>query len=149
MVPRGFVVAMHGTFLRAAVTAAWPRGAGEWMIVSRWGIRGAFLTIARTFSFTSVAPGAADEPPAGITPFETFVGVHARATDVETGCVFLLADSPPTEVHLAGAFRPASGFALVRGEGADLELLASVEVGGERWRMRALRRPWLGETLVA
>jgi hypothetical protein len=50
---------------------------------------------------------------------------------------------------LAVAFRPASGFALVRGEGADLELLASVEVGGERWRVRAFRRPWLGEMIVS
>ena len=133
---QGFVLAM-----RARLTMESRDPWHEWMVVSRWGERGEFLAIGRTF--VRAAPG--QPAPIKLQPRETALAVllplphTARST-------FLLMQSLPENLTVAGEFAPARGYAFLR---PSLQLDAEghcVKKGIKAAiRCQATRVDWVGE----
>jgi hypothetical protein len=153
MMPQGFVVAMRGWALGGRPAAPWQTVAetGCWLVVSRWGAMGEFLSIGH-----AGVPTASGLPPVGLTPEASCLGLLGPGGPANGGPArFLLQARAPHGIPLAGRFLAASGVARldVRRGVLGLTLLArfaprrgSTWTAGV-WRIEAARVPWIGEAL--
>jgi hypothetical protein len=98
--PQGFVIALRATLLDLFGTAR-----QEWLIASRWGPDGRFLSIARTLvgaSSTAVAPQH-------LIPRWSTLALLAACNVETTAPRFTFATQCPSGLTLSGRFAPAHG----------------------------------------
>src|SRR5882672_2116535 len=101
---RGFVLAMcaeigFSDYARPAPIRARSR---EWIVVSRWGGEGEYLSVSTAglcAQDTNAAPG-------GLKPCKTLLGLLVSESEDEPTSTFLLVRQPLRSVHLAGTFFP-------------------------------------------
>jgi hypothetical protein len=133
---QGFVLAMRAKFTMEA-REPWH----EWMIVSRWGGEGEFLAIGRTF----LRAAARQPAPIKLQPRETALAVLLPLPGANRS-TFLMMQSKPDSLSVAGTFAPAHGYAYLQ---PSLQLLAEghcVEHGVKAAvRCEATRVEWIGE----
>jgi hypothetical protein len=154
MTGNGFVVAMRVVARIAAPAPAAGLAAQDWLIVARWGPGGAYLSISEAVEVARGHNGGPDdEAPPSLHPHATWFGRLAGAT-AAGGALFLLDQTTPDSMPLAGRFRAADGYARLQpGEQGRrrLLLLARALPGAAgatglapAWHLRAEQRPWLG-----
>jgi hypothetical protein len=133
---QGFVLAMRAKFTMES-RAPWL----EWMVVSRWRDEGEFLAIGRTFVRASPQQAA----PIKLHPRETALATLLPLPG-STRSTFLLMQSIPDNLTVAGTFAPAHGYAFLQ---PSLQLRAEghcVEHGVKgAVRCEATRVRWIGE----
>ena len=136
----GFVVAM-----RARVWRPGRARSTEWIIVSRWGEGGKYLSLARTLVR---APGNSPMP-IGLAPRHTALAILNMAP-AEIGLQrFLIARTLPSSIGVAGRFLALDGCVGLRVEPGNLRLHGQGICGDARpWRLRAARVPWTDEFLL-
>jgi hypothetical protein len=138
----GFVLAM-----RAQVRQAEGGALREWLIVSRWGEGGRYLSLSRCL--VHAVPGAT--APIALTPRETMLATLLPVPRSERTPSFLFLRKLPPRIVLAGIFLPVDGYARLQGSDARMHLTAEGRYtrarGGGAWRMDGLRAPWPGEFL--
>jgi hypothetical protein len=141
----GFVVAM-----RAKVTSGGQKPCCEWLIVSRWGAMGEYLSIG----WTKVRASPAGAAPIHLAPSRTALARRLRLPPAATQATFLLAQRCPAAMSLAGDFAAAEGYVQLQGRGAFLRLHAeghwvpgdgSTRLKCRAWRIQAVRATWIGE----
>jgi hypothetical protein len=136
----GFVVAMNARF-----TIADAPPAREWVIVSRWGSGGDYLSIARTF----VAAAEGETAPIQLTPRLTVLALLLRLPPAAARPAFLFAQALPDRVSLAGTFMPAEGYVRLLGRRDTPRLHAEgrclAQGGHSAWRVDGVRVSWFGE----
>ena len=162
----GFVVAMEATIELARYDQPMRRvgGRAEWIIVSRWGAEGEFLSISRT----GVAANGSGDAPDGLQPDLTFLGLRLSAPGESGEGFYLMLRNRPPGVTVAGVFAPSDGYAQLdltgglrvsasgryahsRGDQDGQRILADVPAPppgpslATAWHVTALRRPWTGE----
>lgn len=140
----GFVVAM-----RASFTTANQDSRKEWIVVSRWGAGGEFLSVART-----ELDASQERAPIDLTPRQSAIGLLLSVPSREHGsATFLFCQRLPDGMPVAGHFVPAQGCARLTGSGLAVELFAEgrfVGQGGAAdWQVEAVRAPWIGEFVEA
>lgn len=135
----GFVVAMRARMVTGS--ALWRH---EWIIVSRWGLRGEHLTVALT---GVVAEDG--EAPVGLMPRQTALAVADGEVVGASQVTFALAPSLPARITVAGEFLPAQGYVRLYGrrERPRIRTKARCLLPGTMpgWRMEAAREAWMGE----
>jgi hypothetical protein len=167
---QGFVLAMQANIALSEYgrPAAIHKRMNEWIIVSRWGQEGEYLSISTTGECVE-SPQMA---PSGIRPRNTMLGLLVSDSLDEPASSFLLVRQPPRPLHLAGVFFPAEGYAYLEGPAENLRLSVRARFSHSRgyqngreilkdipdpapaapesmaWLMDAERRPWIGD-LVA
>jgi hypothetical protein len=124
MLRSGFVVAMRGvvTICQYDRPTAGLRTTPQWLIVSRWGADGEFLTVSSAGTIGADEP----RPPAALSPHNTLVGLLLSEDEEERETTFLLVRRFPAGITVAGTFFPADGYARVFG---PLEQLRMVSEG--------------------
>jgi hypothetical protein len=137
--PLGFVVAM-----RAKLTNTSGTPHSEWMIVSRWGLDGEYISIGWTY--VSVGPGDA---PIYLTPSRTALALQQQPSGVWNPTTFRLVPSLPEQLTVAGGFVPAEGYVQLYGSGQTLRMRSKGH-GTEAdstsaWTIKATRAAWIGE----
>jgi len=130
--------------MRAKLVTASALPLYEWMIVSRWGIDGEYLSIAWTSM--PARPGPA---PVNVTPRQTAFAVRRERPAAWAPPTFQLASALPDGTTVAGEFVPAEGYVRLYGAGTKLR------VGSEgkclkpglraAWNLDATRAAWIGE----
>jgi hypothetical protein len=138
--PQGFVIAVLATIIS--------RSGGshkEWLIASRWGDGGSYLSIARTL----VRAGTAVTAPMHLAPrWSAFALLDAGSTD-STGPCFTFTAQPPVGMQLAGHFAPSFGGVRVEGDAPSLRLRGAVRCLGHHSRhgfeFDGVRGTWVGE----
>ena len=163
----GFVVAMAAE----VGTAKYERPSrilrtrNEWLIVSRWGGNGEYLTLSNT----RVGPDRLARAHIGLTPRSTCLGVLLSEQEQDLATTFLLVRRLPPDITVAGIFSPADGFVQLRGSVEKMRLTGSARYahsigwhksgpvcgdvpdpppnahGAAAWHVDAVRRPWDGE----
>jgi hypothetical protein len=137
--PVGFVVAMRARLERAGAD---PRR--EWLIVSRWGADGRYLSLS---CCAAPAPDGGLAP-LGLAPRSTALGVLLQWPMARTPCFLLVRRLPPGMV-LAGRFVPMDGYVRLGERAGGLHLMAEGRHARPRaagaWRLRGIRAPWSGE----
>jgi hypothetical protein len=140
----------------------------EWLIVSRWGEDGEFLSISTTEECIDNPPRA----PSGIRPRNTLLGLLVSDSSDEPKSTFLLVRQPPRPLNLAGTFFPAEGYACLEGPCGSLRLSVRARFSHSRgmengreilkdvpdpapaapeamaWLIDAERRSWIGDRVV-
>lgn len=170
MVPEGFVLAMRAAFAFAPYAAPYRTGGPhrEWLVVSRWGVEGEYLSIARA----GEAACDASRAPDGLRPQATFLGLRLADPTAEISTFLLLRHLPPG-VTVAGVFHPSDGIARLIGPAGALRLEAAgryAHLRGEHqgeevradvpdppegapeataWSLAAARLPWIGEFIAS
>jgi hypothetical protein len=160
----GFVIAMAANieFAACALPSRILHRTAEFLIVSRWGDDGEFLSVSRT----GAASGSADDAPIGLSPVSTWVGLLLSEEAGETESRFLLLRRLPEGLLVAGSFIPAEGYLRLtrdiatlhlKAEGRhadclDRQISAQDDAADEprpsaaiAWHIAAVRRPWSGE----
>jgi hypothetical protein len=135
----GFVIAM-----RAKPIGAHSAARHEWMIVSRWGTRAEYLSIAWTSR-----PAHLGTAPIGLAPRQTALAVRQERTAAWTPATFTLASSLPGHIPVAGEFVPARGYIRLYGSATKIRMHSEGEClkPGLRapWHVEATRARWIGE----
>jgi hypothetical protein len=139
----GFVVAM-----RAALLDPGRPSSHEWVIVSRWGGAGEYLSIGWTET-----PALTADAPINLTPLQTAFATCPGGCGVSTPTTFELAASLPGCLRVAGDFVPAQGFVQLYGIGSALRVRSrGVCMKPDRrsgWDVDASRAQWVGEFIEA
>ena len=133
----GFVVAM-----RAHISRPGCEHEAEWIIVSRWGRGGEFLSLART-----LVPAPHGAPlPIGLAPRQTALATSTGPAGSRRAVHFALVRNLPGDIVVAGRFLVLQGVVtlLVRGENLRLIGKGSSAVVGP-WRLQAQRVRWADE----
>lgn len=172
MLQKGFVVAMAASIGLACYDrpSIIRRTIERWLIVSRWGPFGEYLTISTTRDRCDVPASAA---PDGLAPLSTALGILLPGGDGPGEAAFLLVRHLPPALRIAGVFFPADGYVRIaradpypslvgdgrhahsrgRRDGAiirhDVPDPAPGCRGAVAWHLRACRRPWTGEVSAA
>ncbi len=137
----GFVVAMR--------TRIWRPGRArlqEWIIVSRWGDGGRYLSLARTLVR---APGNCPLP-IGLAPRQTALAILREALAGGAPQSFRIALELPCGIGVAGRFLALHGCLVLSGAGGNLRLHGhGICADGRPWRLWATRVPWTDEFLQA
>jgi hypothetical protein len=167
MAPPGFVVAMAAdtAFGEFDMPSRIVRRAKGWLIVSRWGPAGEYLSISSTQEMDD--PGT--KAPLGLAPKCTSVGFLLSQDDDGSESNFLLVRRLPTDTVVAGAFFPTEGYARLQHRGGQFYLMAEGRYahgldelpapgpGADRrglpcnagaafaWHVDAVQYPWPGE----
>jgi hypothetical protein len=135
----GFVVAMRAKLVGASLASLY-----EWMIVSRWGTDGEYLSIAWTSM--PARPGPA---PFNLTPRQTAYGVRRERPSAWVPPTFQLAAWLPGDLPMAGEFVPAEGFVRLYGAGNKLRIRSEGKCVKPNlrlpWNVDATRAAWIGE----
>lgn len=138
--PLGFVVALHGTLIDRSGVAR-----REWLIASRWGDGGTYLSVART-----LVPGdpAATAPPL-LTPRWSALALLDPTPDPSGSPCFIFAERCPAGLLLAGRFAPSLGSVRVDGDSASLRLQGNVHclprTAKRDFQFEGVWAPWVGE----
>ena len=163
----GFVIALAGE----VGTASYERPnrilreRREWLIASRWGRDGEYISL----SSTRQTPDACSPAPIGLVPRITCLGVLLSPSGKDEVDTFLLVRRLPPGITVAGSFSPAYGYVRLYGPVGGLRLTAaarhSADVGrrdgglvawdppnglpnrrtGAAWHIEARRRSWAVE----
>jgi hypothetical protein len=135
----GFVVAMRARLLIPRARARF-----EWIIVSRSGQHGERLLI----SWTSLS-ASSEEPPLDLVTHQTALAIGQGPLISSRSMTFLLCQSLPEGVLVAGDFLPARGYVKLYGTRPNLRVQS---VGRSLkpklhpdWRTDAKRVMWFGE----
>jgi hypothetical protein len=145
---RGFVVAMRAKLIGLA--APFPGGPSpcEWMIVSRWGMDGKYVSI----SWTSV-PADPGEAPIHLKPRQSALAIGDDKSLPGDWANFLLAPSLPEGITVAGAFVPAEGYVRLCGNSLGLRMRSDgrclIPDLRSAWHVNARRAPWIGDFIDA
>jgi hypothetical protein len=135
----GFVVAM-----RAKQTNANGPPSSEWMIVSRWGTHGEYVSIGWT-----AVPAYRGDAPIYLTPNRTAVALRQQQSCLWNPTTFRLAPFLPDRLTVAGDFVPAEGYVQIYGRGPTLRMRTNghdIEADlPSTWTIRATRAAWIGE----
>jgi hypothetical protein len=138
--PLGFVIAVRATIVGRS-------GAShkEWLIASRWGHAGSYLSVARTL----VRAGMAATAPMHLAPRWSALAVLDAHAAVSTGPCFAFTARPPDGVRLAGRFAPSVGSVLVEGRPEAIRLRGDAHCLGYRsqrdFQFDGVRVAWVGE----
>ncbi len=170
-VAKGFVVAMRGSIgladCRAPQRVTLCRHV--WIIVSRWGGSGEFLTVSLTAAGAEL--DSAEAPPS-LAPALTGFGRLAPDPEGRPERTFLFARQLPKGLPVGGGFLPAEGYARLEMHEGGLRLTAAGRYartvgpdgppdlprggtwcrapgvrGGKSWWLSARHRRWIGEVL--
>ena len=130
MLEKGFVLAMSANiaFSEYGKPTAIHGRAREWIVVSRWGEEGEYLSISTAGECQDNALSA----PGGLKPRNTLLGLLVSDSPDEPSSTFLLVRQPPRSVQLAGVFFPAEGYAHLEGPAGQLRLSARVRYSHSR-----------------
>jgi hypothetical protein len=135
-----FVVAM-----RAKQTTSKGPPWYEWIIVSRWGIAGMYLSIGRT----GVSASRGKTVPINLAPSHTAMARLLRMPPAAGSQTFLSIRRKPANVSVPGNFSAAEGYVRLGGRDAATRLLAEgsclVRASRSARRVKAVRMPWIGE----
>lgn len=131
--------------MRAKLTITNGSSWHEWLIVSRWGAVGEYLSVGRT-----KVPALADmTAPIHLAPRQTALAALLPLPSAVGRATFLFVRRLPASVSAAGDFAPAEGYARLHGRGAALRLRAEgrcvTDTGHSGWRAEAVRGAWIGE----
>ncbi|SDR42531.1 hypothetical protein SAMN05444161_3790 [Rhizobiales bacterium GAS191] len=170
MLERGFVLAMsaHIAMSDYAKPAAIHTRIHEWIVVSRWGGEGEYLSIS-----TAGQCGADEDlAPGGLRPNNTLLGLLVADASDQPQSTFLLLRQPPPSMQLAGTFFPAEGYVHLEGPAGKLRLSARARYSHSRgwengrqilkdvpdpapaapeamaWHIEAERRCWIGDLIA-
>ncbi|MEA2791418.1 MAG: hypothetical protein QOG73_3824 [Acetobacteraceae bacterium] len=139
----GFVVAMRAKLIGASNPAR-----HEWIIVSRWGPYGEYLSIAWTSR-----PAHLGTAPISLAPRQAALAVRQERPAVLTPATFTLTSSLPEDISLAGDFVPAKGFVRLSGNGTRLRMHSEGQSLKpslrSAWHVEATRARWIGEFFEA
>ncbi|MFI5011935.1 MAG: hypothetical protein ACHQAY_06280 [Hyphomicrobiales bacterium] len=170
MLERGFVLAMSANIALSdyAKPAAIHTRTREWIVVSRWGGDGEYLSI----STTGECDENADLAPGGLKPHNTLLGILVSECPDTPTSAFLLVRQRLQSVHLAGIFFPAEGYVHLEGPAGTLRLSARARYSHSRgwengrevlkdvpdpapgaaeamaWHIEAERRCWIGDLIA-
>jgi hypothetical protein len=144
------------------------RKSREWIVVSRWGEEGEYLSISTAGECVENTESA----PSGLKPRKTLLGLLVSESSSEPSSTFLLVRQRPRPVQLAGVFFPAEGFAHLQGPAGSLRLSVRARYSHSRgfengreilkdvpdpapaspeamaWLVDAERRSWIGDLIV-
>jgi hypothetical protein len=166
MLQKSLLVAMAGdiSLSRYDQPSVIVRAARKWLIVSRLGAEGEFITISMSEEIAAPEHVA----PIGIHPMQTLVGL-LLSEDKTAEATFLLVRQNPVGLGIAGTFFPADGYARVIAHRDGLRLVsegrhahnrgrentreirkdipdpAPNSAGAMAWHIHGVRRPWIGE----
>lgn len=139
-VPSGFVVALRGAIVPQDGTVR-----REWLIASRWGKNGCFLSVARTLV---PAQAEAFAPPNVVPRCSTLAIIRANSAG-SNSTSFVFVDERPVGLELVGRFASARGNVWVEGDGRSMRLWGHVHcVGGRSGRhfqFEGTQIAWVGE----
>ena len=170
MLERGFVLAMSAQIAMSdyAKPSAIHTRIHEWIVVSRWGGEGEYLSI----STAGECAVGADLAPGGLRPCNTLLGILVADASDQPQSTFLLVRQRPPSVPLAGTFFPADGYVVVDGPAGRLRLSARARYSHSRgwengrqvlkdvpdpapeapeamaWHIEAERRSWIGDLIA-
>jgi|ERR1700712_733783 hypothetical protein len=145
---QGFVVAMRAKLIGQSTPTPGEPPPYEWMIVSRWGTDGEFVSIA----WTSL-PADPGEAPIHLRPLQSALAVSHEKPASGGWATFLLAPSLPCGINVAGAFVPAEGYVRLCGNSLDLRMRSNgrclIPDLRSAWHVNARRAPWIGDFIDA
>jgi len=157
MMPQGFVVAMRakGRCCRADAPGQAPTHAGCWLLVTRSGRHGEFLSIGHAGGHAGGQVGRDMPPPPGLTPLASCLGVLGPQAPLRGPAGFVLQPEPLPGLQLGGCFLRASGVAWVDASRGRLRLSLLGQITADHagpwqsgtWRLDAVQTPWIGELL--
>lgn len=171
MTQGGFVAAMAATVSLADYEKPTEiiRSTRRWTIVSRFGPCNEYLTV----SVADPIEYEQAEPPIGLAPARTVLGILLSESERDSESMFLLVRQLPREIEIAGNFFPTEGYARLEGTLGTLRLRSEgravhsyeslalddthIDVGDPAagvaramgWHIEAIRRPWAGEFFAA
>jgi hypothetical protein len=116
----------------------------EWMIVSRWGSHGEYISIGWT-----AVPADHGAAPIDLTPSRTAIALRQQLSCKWTPATFRLVPSQPDQLTVAGDFVPAEGYIQLYGNGSTLRMRSDAHCLNpslpSAWKIKATRSPWIGE----
>jgi hypothetical protein len=170
MLEKGFVLAMSANLAVSDYSKPFAihTRTREWLVVSRWGGEGEYLSISTAGERAENSQTA----PGGLKPHNTLLGLLVSDSSDEPTSTFLLVRQPPQLVQLAGIFFPADGYAQLQGPAGRLRLRARARYSHSRgwangreilkdvpdpapaapeamaWHIDAERRSWIGDLIA-
>jgi hypothetical protein len=138
--PLGFVIALRAEIIDRAGTAR-----SEWLIASRWGRGGPYLSIARTL----VPPRTTVAAPPHLVPRWSALALLDARSALSDSAVFRFIPHRPSQLLLAGRFAPAFGSVQVECHAGSIRLQGDVNClprkSGRAYRFEGVRVVWVGE----
>lgn len=138
--PLGFVVALRGTIIRRSSATR-----REWLIASRWGDGGLYLSVARTLVPVGVEVLA---PPDLVPRWSTLALLNTSSTRSNSPS-FRFVDQCPVGLELAGRFAPSLGNVRVEGSDKAIRLWGSIRClprkSGRHLQFEGVQINWVGE----
>ena len=130
--------------MRARIWRPYRAPSKEWIIVSRWGDGGEYLSLARTLV---PAPGGSPMP-IGLAPRHTALAMLSAAP-ADIGLQrFLIVRDLPSSIGVAGRFLALDGCVGLRCDASNLRLRGQgICKDAHPWRLQAARVPWTDEFL--
>lgn len=115
--PLGFVIALHGTITDESGVMH-----REWLIASRWGDGGTYLSVARTLV---PSEPVAIAPPLLTPRWSALALLDATSSQSGSPC-FTFTDQCPVGLVLAGRFAPSLGSVRVDGDAQSMRVRGNV-----------------------
>lgn len=116
----------------------------EWLIISRWGRDGEFLSLSWTGHVVDSV-----QAPIQLMPMRTVIGVRDPGTRMRSGILFRLISELPETLTVAGRFMPSTGTIRLLGTGPRLRIrVRGHEITtppGPALDITAVRGAWIGE----
>lgn len=120
----------------------------EWIVASRWGADGEYLSIGWTF-----LPAASGDAPIDLTPRRALLAVKQERAAAWAPATFVLVSALPDRMTVAGDFVPAEGYVRLYGTGSRLRVRSkgrSLDPDlRPAWRIEATRANWIGAFVEA
>lgn len=138
--PLGFVVALRGMISRPLFPSH-----REWLIASRWGDKGYYLSVSRTL----VRAGEAETAPSNLVPRWSTLALLNMSSLRGRSPSFRFAHRRPSGLSLAGRFAPAFGYVRVESTDIGLRFHGSIycllRKPGQELLFEGLQISWVGQ----